>query len=549
MPGFLAFTRESVFAFFGVIAMLQLDAISKSFATPVLQAINLTLQAGQIVGLLGANGAGKSTLSRIIAGLLPLDSGRMNLDGQPYSPASKSDAESLGVQIVQQELNLVSTLSVEENLFLNRLPHRFGVISRSQLRTLATAALRQMNLHEIPPDAIVGDLGVGKQQLVEIASALSRPCRVLILDEPTAALTDNETQLLFDRLKNFRTQGTAILYISHRLNEVQRVSDRTIVLRDGKLVADHPVSEFNQDAVVKLMSGDRQVAGTETNVDQEETVASAAPRNCDSKLALRIRNLRRPPLLKAVTLDVLKGECLGIAGLVGSGRTELLRCIFGADLATDGYIQFPASETRMRFDHPKFATQAGIALVTEDRRNDGLLLTQSIRSNSTLGILDRISRGWNRLQATRVVDAGAEVAAAQRVSRDLHVQCRDMEQSVGELSGGNQQKIVLGRWLLKEPDILLLDEPTRGIDVSSRSRIYQTLKELKSAGKALVMVSSDTDELLHICDRIVVMSGGRISAVFNKKQFDADLIMRASFAEYTEAPPNQAETGETNETV
>ncbi|MCA9034840.1 MAG: sugar ABC transporter ATP-binding protein [Planctomycetaceae bacterium] len=517
--------------------MLSVRGITKSFSAPVLQSIDLTVESGQVVALLGANGAGKSTLSRIISGLVQPDQGEMTLDGRPFRPANKAAAENAGVQIVQQELNLIPTLSVAENLFLNRLPHHFGIVSRKKLLKLSHDALQQMDMGHIAPDSPLESLGVGQRQLIEIASAISRPCRVLILDEPTAALTASESSLLFNRIRRMQQRGIAVLYISHRLDEVREIADRSVVLRDGQLIASITRQQFDADRVVRFISGeeaDRPFLSTAVPLERKRAEPTLP------KPVMQICNLDRPPLVRNVSLTLFSGDCLGIAGLVGSGRTELLRCIFGADVADAGSVELPDRNVRSPFRHPVAATNAGIAMVTEERRHDGLLPSLSIRANTTLGAICQLTSGAINLLPSvfRKISHTKEETAAAFMQKKLQIQCHDLQQPVSELSGGNQQKVVISRWLLRNADIFLLDEPTRGIDAAARERIYSLLNELRIAGKAIIIVSSDLSELEHVCNRIAVMSAGRIVTEFSAQPFDKEAIMKAAFDGYRNQKPN-----------
>ncbi len=494
--------------------LLRVTGMTKRYATTVLDACDLQLRTGEVHALLGANGAGKSTLCRIIAGLVEPTAGSMTLAGVPYAPADKQQAEAAGVQIVQQELNLIPTLSVAENLLLTRMPRRLGVIRRGVLHARARAALDRFGLHDVDTHTPVGSLGVGRQQMVEIAAALDRQCRVLILDEPTAALSSAETQTLFGHLDRLRAEGVGIIYISHRLDEVTAISDRVTILRDGKHITTQPTAELTTAAMVRLMSG-----------EAAEAHAVAGPRRTVGDVAMRVRGLSCG-IVRDVSLEVHRGERLGIAGLVGSGRTELLRAIFGADVADAGHVQLGEDVTPRRFHHPRQAVAAGLAMITEDRKASGLLLSQPVRTNTTLAAM------WRSFAALGVIRRRAEEQAAMAMAESLETRCTSVEQPVGTLSGGNQQKVAIARWLVRDADVFLFDEPTRGIDVAARRRIYRLIDALAEAGKAIVTVSSDLDELLETCDRIAVMSAGRLVATFERGAWSREAIMQAAFSRY-----------------
>ncbi|MGN8259432.1 sugar ABC transporter ATP-binding protein [Pseudomonas sp. SMSB3] len=493
--------------------VLAASALGKRYAQPVLAEVSLSLHAGEVLALTGENGAGKSTLSKLICGLESPSTGQMHYRGQAYAPASRSEAERLGVRMVMQELNLLPTLTVAENLFLDNLPSRFGWISHKRLRQLATAAMAQVGLDAIDPDTPVGELGIGHQQMVEIARNLIGDCRVLILDEPTAMLTAREVELLFTQIERLRQRGVAIVYISHRLEELQRVAQRIVVLRDGTLVCDEPIQRYSSAELVNLMVG-RELG---EHIDLGRRRLGAA--------LLKVDNLCRGDKVRDVSLQVRAGEIFGISGLIGAGRTELLRLIYGADRADSGSIQIGQPLQAVNIDSPKAAVKAGIALITEDRKGEGLLLTQSISANIALGNLPAVSRAG-------VLDGAAEQALAERQISAMRIRSANAAQTVAELSGGNQQKVVIGRWLERDCQVLLFDEPTRGIDVGAKFDIYGLLAELARQGKALVVVSSDLRELMLICDRIAVLSAGRLIDTFDREHWSQDQLLAAAFAGY-----------------
>ncbi|MCP3749025.1 sugar ABC transporter ATP-binding protein [Pseudomonas sp. SBB6] len=493
--------------------VLSVSAIGKTYAQPVLGDIDLSLRRGEVLALTGENGAGKSTLSKIIGGLEVPTTGQMLYQGQPYQPGSRAAAERLGVRMVMQELNLLPTLTVAENLFLDNLPGRAGWINRKRLRQLAVAAMAQVGLDAIDPDTPVGELGIGHQQMVEIARNLIGDCHVLIFDEPTAMLTAREVELLFSQIERLQQRGVAIIYISHRLEELKRIAQRIAVLRDGKLVCVEPMQRYNSEQLVNLMVGRELGEHIDLGV-----------RNIGAPI-LKVNNLSRSDKVKAVSFEVRSGEIFGISGLIGAGRTELLRLIYGADRADSGSIELGSPLRPVRVDSPVAAVRQGIALITEDRKGEGLLLSQSISANIALGNLPAISRAG-------VVDRGAERELAERQIAAMRIRSSSPEQVVGELSGGNQQKVVIGRWLERDCSVLLFDEPTRGIDVGAKFDIYGLLAELARQGKALVVVSSDLRELMLICDRIGVLSAGRLIDTFERDSWTQDQLLAAAFAGY-----------------
>ncbi len=499
---------------------LAVRGLHKAFAVPVLVDVNLDVRAGEVHALLGANGAGKSTLTRIVCGLTRPDRGDMTLDGHPHAPASRRDAERAGVQLVLQELDLIPTLSVAESLCLGDLPRRFGVIDRRRLDARARSALATVGLDYLDPWAAVGRLGIGHQQLVAIAAALARPCRLLVLDEPTAALSGPETRHLMARLRVLRDNGVAVLFISHRLDEVAALVDRATVLRDGRVVATLDAGQFDRAHVVRLMTDVGGAAASKPAPADDR--AARVPGPDRRRVALRVEGLSRGRAVRGVSFDVHQGEVLGLAGLVGAGRTETLRAIVGADRPDEGRVS-RGDGSVLRIDGPHDAVRAGIGMVPEDRRAHGLLASRPVRDNLTLGVLPRLSR-WRTW-----IDADGERARAQALVEALDIRCVSLDQPVQQLSGGNQQKVVMGRWLLRGCDVLLLDEPTRGMDVSAREAMHRLLRDLAARGTALVVASSELTELMAICDRIVVLSGGRVTGTFTRGAWDEAALTAAAF--------------------
>ena len=495
-------------------ALLTTAGLCKSYAAPVLSDVDFDVRRGEVHALVGENGAGKTTLARILAGLAEPSSGSMGLKGRPFVPTCRADAEERGVRIVMQELNLIGTLTVAENLFIDCLPTRFGLLDTRRLNADARPLMARVGLAEVDPATFVGSLGVGQQQMVELAAGLSRDCDLLILDEPTAALTSSKVERLFEQIEQLKTEGVGILYISHRLEEIQQIADRITVLRDGWLVGTRPADEVSLDEIIRMMVG------------RELGDAGLRPHAALGPVALRVRDLCRGEAVRDVGFEVREGEILGFAGLMGSGRTETMRAIFGAELPDAGEVFVGASDRPARIRSPRDAVRHGIALLTEDRRAQGLLLPLSVRVNATLARLADLAGlgGW--------LHSAEERAAAARLVDALFVRCTSIEQPVAELSGGNQQKVVIARWVYRDCKVVLFDEPTRGIDVGAKFEIYRLLADLAERGKAIVVVSSDLIELMSICDRIAVMSAGRLAAVFERSAWSEDAIMEAAFSGY-----------------
>ncbi|PYE19724.1 monosaccharide ABC transporter ATP-binding protein (CUT2 family) [Paraburkholderia silvatlantica] len=521
-------------------AVLTVTGVGKTYGQPVLADVSLALHAGEVLALTGENGAGKSTLSKIVSGLTAPDAGSMALMGRPYAPASRREAEALGVRMVMQELNLLPTLTIAENLFLDRLPQsgalRFGWIDRRRLRENARAAMAQVGLEAIDPDTPVGELGIGHQQLVEIARNLigsaagaegadgaygahGSDMRVLILDEPTAMLTAREVELLFEQIARLKARGVAIVYISHRLEELERIAQRVAVLRDGKLVRVDAMANLTPERIVALMVG--RELGERIDLGQRRIGAPL----------LKVDGLTRAKAVRDVSFEVRAGEIFGVSGLIGAGRTELMRLIYGADRMERGTVALAptpgAAPQPVQIASPADAVRLGIALITEDRKGEGLLLPQPLAANVTLGNVGAVSRYG-------VVDAARENTLARTQIDALRIRASGPAQPVSELSGGNQQKVVIGRWLARDITqsmrVVLFDEPTRGIDVGAKFDIYALMGALAREGRALVVVSSDLRELMLICDRIGVMSAGKMTAIYGRDEWSQDKLLAAAFA-------------------
>ncbi len=499
---------------------LGIRGLHKSYgATKVLAGIDLDIQPAEVHALVGENGAGKSTLCRIVAGMVTPDLGTLTVDGVPYAPGSKRDAAKAGVRLCLQELSVIDTLSIAENIFLEDLPRRFGLLDRRRLHTLAQPLMDAVGLGDRDPAEPVGALGVGQRQLVEIAGALSCPCRLLILDEPTAALTGTETDQLFLQIRGLCKAGTSVVYISHRLEEIARIADRVTILRDGVLATTCATSTISTEGIIERMVG--------RAVDENRPETRRPPQN---QLALRVTGLRVGGVVRNVSLSLHRGEVLGLSGLMGSGRTETLRAIFGADARQAGEIFIGANTHPTPMQSPNEAIQCGLALVTEDRKKEGLLLPLGLAINVTLGRLAAVTGLFGFLNDDR------ERAAADTWKKNLGIRAATHAQPVQQLSGGNQQKVVIARWLFRGSEVFLFDEPTRGIDAAARHEIHQLMWALADEGKAVLVASSDLRELMLLCDRIVTLSRGVVAGSLQRKDFSEEILTTAAFSQHLSSP-------------
>jgi ribose transport system ATP-binding protein len=484
--------------------------IRKSFPGVVaLDGVSFDVRAGEVHVLLGENGAGKSTLMKILSGALGKDAGDVLLGGEPVHISGPRDAHARGIRIIYQELNLVPHLSVAENIALGREPGRFGLVDRRAQDREARERLGRLGV-EIEPRTPVGELGVARQQMVEVAKALEGEPRLIVMDEPTSALTATEIRELFATIERLTARGVAVVYISHRMEEVTRVGHRVTVLRDGRHVATRAIADVTVAELVKLMAG------------RELTEHFPRRRAPPGEEILRAEGLSRAGVLHDVGFALRRGEILGVAGLMGAGRTELARVLAGADRPDRGRVYLHGRLVAAR--GPKDAIRRGLALLPEDRKAQGLVLGLPVRANIALPSLRRLAR-------LGVVDEAGESALARRQSEDLRIRTTGLEQLAGQLSGGNQQKVVLGKWLAADVDVLLMDEPTRGIDVAAKVEIYELMNRLTAEGKAILMISSELPEVLGMSDRILVLSRGRVAAEIAAQGATQERVLAAALGQ------------------
>ena len=504
--------------------LLEMRDITKSFpGVRALDGVSFDLYAGELHALVGENGAGKSTLMKVLGGVYPHGTygGEILLGGEARRFASVREAEQAGIAVIYQELSLIKDLSVGENIFLGREPRRWGCIRWEELYSRAQKLLDELHL-PVDPRSPVGHLGIGQQQLVEIAKALSQEARILVLDEPTAALTDAEVATLFRILNRLRERGVGMIYISHKLDEVFRMADRITVLRDGRTVGTDPASDLDEPRVIARMVG-REVGDIfpEAAHERGEVVFEAR------HFTVEDPNVRGKLLVDDVSFQVRGGEVLGIAGLMGAGRSELLMGIFGAwPGRTSGEVLVGGKPVQIR--RPSDAIRNGLGFVTEDRKRFGLVLDQTILNNMTLA-------GLKRLSGKFLTDTESEAAAGERAMKDLRVKANSVFTIAGTLSGGNQQKVVLAKWLLTNPRVLFLDEPTRGIDVGAKQEIYGHINRLAQEGLAIVLVSSELPEVLGLSDRVVVLHEGRVTGEFRRAEATPEAVMAAATGHTTRA--------------
>ena len=491
---------------------LEMRGIGKRFPGVIaLDQVDFHLHAGEVVALVGENGAGKSTLMKILGGILSPDSGEILIEGRPVAIDSVSQAMALGIGLIHQELNVLDNLDVAGNVFLGREPVRegwrkpFRTIDRARMNAETERVLHRLGL-EIPPETPLDRLTIAQQQLVEIAKALSLDARLLIMDEPTSSLTTVETSTLLALIRELRDHGVGIIYISHRLGEVAEIADRVVVLRDGRNAGALERDQINHDRMVQLM------VGRELRHEYRPPTHSMSN---DYFVVEGLVTSKYPH--HTLTFSVAKGEILGFAGLIGAGRSEMAQAIFGVDRKLAGRISLAGRE--IRIDSTRNAIREGIFLIPEDRRQAGLVVERAVRENVTLPALSSYAtRGW--------IDLAREKQVAQRLCADLKVKAASIEDPVSSLSGGNQQKVVLAKWLQREPKVMIFDEPTRGIDVGAKAEFYALMRGLAAKGVAIIVVSSEMEEILGLADRIAVMHEGEITGILERRDCTEEKVMR-----------------------
>ena len=492
--------------------MLSLKSIHKRFGpTVALDGVDLDLHKGEVHALIGENGAGKSTLMNIISGALRADSGTMEIDGNAYLPINPLDARLHGIALIHQELSLCPHLTVAENVLMGLEPSTIGWLNRQELMARTNEVLETFHHPDIRPDKRVSDLSVAARQIVEISRAIAARARIILMDEPTSSLQRDDVSQLFTLIRKLSAEGISVVYISHFLEEVRQIADRFTVLRDGRSVANGDIASTSDDELIAKMVGR----------SQQTLFPERSPVSPSAETILSVKNLALPPLLKDASFDLRRGEILGIAGLMGSGRTPLLRAIFGLDRPKNGTISINKNILRSGRNTPALRLIEGLGYLSEDRKGEGLTLNLSVADNTTVTKFSSCSNlGW--------LDLGKQRRQTEKLVNALKIKTRNVRQPVGALSGGNQQKVIVARLLHQDADILLLDEPTRGIDIGSKAQVYETVAQCAAQNKAVLMVSSYLPELFGMCDRLAVMSRGRLSEVRPINQWTPESVLQAA---------------------
>ena len=484
---------------------IEMRGIDKSFGgNAVLKDAGFLLEGGEIHALMGENGAGKSTLMKILTGVYTKDAGTVIVDGKEVCYKNAQEAEKAGIVFIHQELNVLFDLTVEENMFLGKeIRNRFGVCNKKAMRARVKEVLDKLGV-DIDPGETMSNLSVGQQQMIEIAKALMVDAKVIIMDEPTAALTQSETEVLFEVVKSLRKKGVSIVYISHRMEEIFELCDRITILRDGSYIDTKRIVDTDMNDVVKMMIG-REIG--ERYPNREVNIGD---------VVLEVKDFTCPGVFEQVSFQVHAGEVLGVSGLMGAGRTEIMQAIFGNMPHTTGTLFLNGKEIQNK--NPQQAMKNGIGFITEDRKVEGLMLEKSIMENISIANLGRISNGG-------VIQKKAEQDLVKRGIEELHIKCFGPQHECDNLSGGNQQKVVFAKWIYTDPKVLILDEPTRGVDIGAKKEIYNIINDLAAKGVAIIMVSSELPEVLGMSDRIMVIGEGKVRGILNKEEADQENIM------------------------
>lgn len=485
--------------------LLQMKNVNKQFpGVYALKDVNFELQKGEVHALLGENGAGKSTLMKVLGGIYSIDKGEIYIEGEKVEVKSVKDAQTLGISIIHQELVLVPYMTVAENIYLGReLTSASRLVNQKAMIREAQKLLDSFEL-KISAGSLVAELTVAQQQMVEIIKAISFNAKILVMDEPTSSLTDKEVEFLFSTIRNLKKKGVGIVYISHRMSELFEISDRITVMRDGQYIGTKVTKGTDKDELISMMVG-RELTNyyTRTYNEPGETI-------------LEVKNLTRKGILKDISFNIKKGEIMGVAGLMGAGRSEVMRAIFGLDPIDSGEIFIEGKKVHIK--NPNDAMKYGIALVPENRKEEGLFLIQSVKFNATLKVLDKFMEFIK-------VNKKVENDIVNKYVKKMSIKTPSTEQLVGNLSGGNQQKVVIARWLATEPKVLILDEPTRGVDVGAKAEIYLIMNELVNSGVSIIMISSELPEIINMSDRVLVMCNGSISGSLNRGELTQEKIM------------------------
>jgi ribose transport system ATP-binding protein len=483
--------------------------IDKSFVgVHALKGVSLEVKKGEVHALMGENGAGKSTLMKVLTGIYSKDSGTITYEGKEVEFTNPKDAQEAGIAIVHQELNMMNHLTVAQNIFIGREMMNGKLINDKKMNEEAAKLFQRLNI-DIDPDSLMGELTVGRQQMCEIAKAISKDVKVIVFDEPTAALTESEIAELFKIIRDLRKKDLGIVYISHRMDEIKVITDRVTVMRDGEYVGTLITEKSTKDDIINMMVG--------RTIYEDPKEKSNVPK--DAPVVLKVENLNAGKMVQNVSFELKKGEILGFSGLMGAGRTETARALFGADKIESGDIY--VNGKKVTINSPQDAVNVGIGYLSEDRKRYGIVLSETVAQNSTMSSLERFMKGF-------FIDKNKERDVAQDYVTKLKTKTPNVDTAVINLSGGNQQKVVIAKWLIKDCDILIFDEPTRGIDVGAKSEIYQLMSELAAQGKSIIMISSELTEVLRMSDRIIVMCEGRKTGELGIEEASQEKIMHAA---------------------